>query len=118
MDLGFCGLGKDGMESLKSTDRTVYFDYLRVFAAFAMMIVHISAQNWYVADVNSFEWQMFNFFDSIVRWGVPVFVMISGSLFLSRDIPQKKIFSKYVLRMATSFMVWSFIYTLFSGGGV
>lgn len=106
------------MESSKLTDRTVYFDYLRVSAAFAVMIVHISAQNWYVADVNGSGWKMFNFYDSIVRWGVPVFVMISGSLFLSRDIPQEKIFSKYVLRMVTSFIAWSFIYTLFQEGGV
>lgn len=102
----------------KQTDRTVYFDYLRVFAIFAVMILHISAQNWYTTDVNSFEWQVFNFFDSIVRWGVPVFVMISGSLFLGREIPLKKMYSKYILRMVISFFVWSFIYAISMGGNI
>lgn len=101
-----------------STDRTVYFDYLRVFATFAVMILHISAQNWYVTDVNSFEWQVFNLFDSIVRWSVPVFVMISGSLFLGREIPLRKIYSKYILRMAISFLVWSVIYAFFTEGDI
>ena len=60
------------MESAKfyrKTDRTVYFDYLRVFATFAIMILHISTQNCYTIDFNGFEWQVFNFSDSIVRWG-------------------------------------------------
>lgn len=100
------------------TDRTVYFDYLRVFAAFAIMIIHISAQNWYTTDVNSFEWQVFNFFDSIARWGVPIFVMISGSLFLGREISLKKMYSKYIFRLAISFLVWAVIYAIFTAGNI
>lgn len=100
----------------RQTDRTVYFDYLRVFATFAVIILHISAQNWYIADVNGFERQTFNFFDGIVRWSVPVFVMISGALFLNRDLPLKKIYSKYISRMVISFVVWSVIYSLFESG--
>ena len=74
------------------------------------MILHIAAQDWRVTNVKSFEWNIFNFYDSIVRWAVPSFVMISGSLFLSRDIPLKKIFSKYIFRIVTAFLFWSFIY--------
>lgn len=99
-------------------DRVVYFDYLRVFATFAVMILHISAQNWYTTDVNGFEWQVFNFYDSIVRWGVPIFVMISGSLFLDREIPLRKMYSKYIFRMAISFFVWSVIYAIFADGSI
>ncbi len=109
------------METAKSniqTDRTVYFDYLRVFATFAVMILHISAQNWFTADVNGFEWQVFNFFDSIVRWCNPIFIMISGALFLGRVTPVKKIYSKYVLRMAISFLFWSAFYMLISDGDI
>lgn len=98
--------------------RTVYFDYLRVFATLAVMILHISATNWRTTDVNGLAWQTFNFFDSIVRWGVPVFVMISGSLFLNREIPLKKIYSKYILRLAVAFAVWSIIYALFIDGSI
>lgn len=106
-------------KSTLSTNRTIYFDYLRVFATFAVMILHISAQNFYSTDVNGFQWQVFNFFDSIVRWSVPVFVMISGALFLSRDIPVRKIYSKYILRLVISFIVWSFIYAVaFKGGSI
>lgn len=66
--------------------RTIYFDYLRVMATLAVIMLHMSAQNWYVSDVNGYNWQVFNLYDSIVRWGVPVFVMISGALFLKKGI--------------------------------
>lgn len=100
-------------------DRIVYLDYLRVFATIAVIILHVASINWYVCDVHGVEWKILNFFDSITRWSVPVFVMISGSLFLKKDdIPLKTIFSKYVLKMVWVYVVWSFIYFLFSGKGV
>lgn len=98
--------------------RTVYFDCLRVFATFGVMILHIAAQNFYSSDVGGREWQVFNFFDSIFRWSVPAFVMISGALFLSRDIPIRKIYSKYVLRIVIAFFVWSAIYAAFESGSI
>ena len=100
-------------QSNKQLNRIVYYDYLRVFASFAVIIIHVSAQNWYTSDVNGFPWKVFNFYDSIVRWGVPVFVMISGSLFLKREIPLKTMYSKYVLRLVISFFTWAFIYAIF-----
>ncbi len=99
-------------------ERTIYFDYLRVFAVFAVVVLHVSAQNWYVTDVDSLEWQVFNFADSIVRWSVPVFVMISGALFLEREIPIKRLYSKYILRLLIAFLFWSFVYALFVRGGL
>ena len=76
------------------------------------MTLHISAGNWQTTDVNSFNWQVLNFYDGLVRFGVPVFVMISGALFLdtSKDIPIRKIFSKYIPRIAAAFIFWSFVY--------
>lgn len=98
------------------TDRKVYFDYLRVFATLAVMVLHIAASNWHTTDVNGFAWQVFNFFDSMARWCVPVFVMISGALFLNRDVPLKRLYTKYILRMVAAFVVWSAVYVLFMDG--
>ena len=76
--------------------------------------MHVAASNWYSTDVNSHEWQAMNFYDSIVRWAVPVFVMISGALFLNpaKAIPFKKIYSKYIFRILTALIFWSMIYAL------
>ncbi|WP_027422071.1 acyltransferase [Lachnobacterium bovis] len=93
-------------------ERKTYCDYLRVIATFAVVLLHVSASNWYSTDVNGLQWQAFNFYDSVVRWGVPVFLMISGALFLNREVPLKKIYGKYILRMVIAFYVWSLFYVI------
>lgn len=95
-------------------DRVVYFDYLRVFATLAVMVLHVASQNWSGLDPAGYEWNVFNLYDSVVRWGVPIFVMISGALFLSREIDTKVLYSKHILRMAVSYGVWSVFYAAVS----
>lgn len=92
--------------------RKVYCDYLRLVATFAVVFIHVAASNWSNVDVNGMQWQVFNIYDSLVRWGVPIFVMISGALFLNRDVPIKNIYSKYVLRMVIAFVSWSLFYAI------
>jgi len=62
-------------------------------------------------EFKSSAWYLFNIVHDLSRWTIPVLVMISGSLFLSRDIPIKVIYKKYVLRLVIAYFVWSFIYT-------
>ena len=92
--------------------RDTYFDCLRILATFAVMILHLSSQYWYVVDVGIYEWMVFSFYDGMVRWAVPVFVMISGALFLGRDISIERIFKKNILRIVTAFIFWSALYAI------
>lgn len=94
------------------TERIVYLDYLRVLATFGVMLIHLASQNWNDADVNSLTWHLFNGYDSVVRWAVPVFVMISGAIFLSRGPSVKTIFTKYIPRLVTAYVFWSVLYAL------
>lgn len=93
-------------------ERVVYFDYLRVFAIFAIIVLHIATQNWETADVTGFQWNVLNVYDSLVRWGVPIFVMISGALFLGREVEIKKLYTKNISRLAVAYVVWSVFYAL------
>ncbi|WP_026653811.1 acyltransferase [Butyrivibrio proteoclasticus] len=95
-------------------ERKTYCDYLRIVATFAVIVLHVSATNWYGTNVNEFAWKTFNIYMSIVRWGVPIFVMISGSLFLNKDISYGKIYSKYIFRLMFAFLFWSLFYALAS----
>lgn len=94
------------------SEREIYLDILRIMATFAVIIIHIAAQNWHKVDINSYEWKAFNIYDSIARWSVPVFVMISGALFLNKTQSIKKIYKKYILRIITAFGFWSFFYAV------
>lgn len=96
-----------------NTDRIIFFDYLRFFAITAVIILHVSCEQMRSLDALSFEWNALNFYNGMVRWGVPVFIMISGYLFLSRNIEIRKLYSKYILRLFVGFVIWSLLYTIF-----
>ncbi len=70
-------------------------------ACIGVIQIHVSASNWFLLTVNSFNWQTLNVFDAMARWCVPIFVMISGTLFLNpqKEIPIKAIFTKYIFRI-------------------
>ncbi|MBQ7935571.1 MAG: acyltransferase family protein [Clostridia bacterium] len=98
--------------------RTVYFDGLRLLATFAVILLHICARPWETQSIDSAEWAIFNVLDSAVRWCVPLFVMLSGALFLNPDkeVRFKTLCRKNILRIATAFFFWSAIYTAIEWG--
>ena len=69
------------------------------------------AQNW-GACVKSEYSAAFGIYNALAWPAVPVFVMISGSLFLSRNIPVKKLYFKYIFRVAAAFVFWSGVYAV------
>ena len=92
--------------------RKEYLDALRILASFAVMLIHISSQYKHSVSVSGYEGIVFRSYLLLSNWAVPVFCMISGCLFLSRDIPIAVIFKKYVARIAFIFVCWSFIYAV------
>lgn len=93
-------------------NRVIYFDFLRVFATIFVIMLHVSASYFPAVNVHSLEWKMFNFYDSISRWAVPLFVMISGSLFLRKSPDVHVMYRKYILRIAAAFFIWSALYII------
>ncbi len=102
------------MEKLKPelSNRQYNLDYLRVFASVAIILLHVTAQSLPYVELAGTEWNIYNFCNAASRWGVPVFIMMSGALFLPREIPTKTLYKKYILRMAISYIVWSVFYAL------
>ena len=97
---------------MKEQERIQYIDLLRILATFFVIILHVSANNLIKYNVNSFEWNILNIYDSMSRWTVPVFVMISGAIFLSREVDIKKIITKNIFRIVIAFFFWALIYAL------
>ena len=59
----------------------LYFDLLRILATFAVIFLHVSACG-FGRDYLSCNWIVSVVYDGMVRWCVPIFVMLSGALFL------------------------------------
>lgn len=93
--------------------RQYNLDLLRILACFMVLVIHVSAQNWYTILPQSTEWQIFNIYDVFARSSVPLFFMLSGKLFLSRDdISFKMLFSKNILKLVFVYFLWSFLYAV------
>ena len=59
------------------------YDYLRVFTTYAVVLLHTAAPMLYLYNsLPLTQWMVSNTFDSIVRWCVPVFFMLSGAFLL------------------------------------
>ncbi|MBQ8288059.1 MAG: acyltransferase family protein [Clostridia bacterium] len=90
-----------------------YFDVLRIIAALAVVMIHVSAIEWKAAEVTSSDWMAANFFDSLARFAVPVFVMISGALFLGGRQTTGQIWKRSILRVTIAFAFWSAAYAVY-----
>lgn len=93
-------------------NRKVSLDILRILAAFSVVMLHVSSRYMMVYDVNDLNGQIANFYDSINRFGVPVFVMISGAIFLNpeKEITPKKLWLHNILRIFIVYIIWSYAY--------
>ncbi len=99
-----------------SKGRLVYSDALRISAVFSVIFLHVACVSWGTVAVNSPDWCILNFYASSVRWGVPVFVMISGMFFLDpeRELSLKRLYSSSIFRVFCAFIFWSFIYFIYA----
>lgn len=110
-----CKKGDVIMSLEQKKNRVIWIDVLRVFATCLVPLAHLCSNCLNsTAGVHSTDYITMNFYNSMCRWVVPAFVMISGVFFLRQDkeCDPQKIFKKNVVRMATAFIFWSFLYAM------
>lgn len=96
-------------------NRLLFTDLLRVLAIFGAILIHVSASNLSQVPVDSLSFSFFNLYDSLGRFCVPIFVMLSGMLFLNpnKRIETKKIFKKYIPRIILALLFFGTAYYVF-----
>ena len=94
-----------------SNQRIIYLDLLRILATFAVIFVHVCASDFYSLSFSS-EWYTVLIYDGLVRWCIPVFVMISGTLFLNpmKEVNSKSIITYYIPRLLLAYIIWTVVY--------
>ena len=94
----------------KKEERIWAFDILRIASAFAVVLPHVCAE--YMDDsFFSSEWIIRNSYNVVCRWCVPVFIMISGALFLNKtNLSIKTLYRKYIWRILLLYFFWSALY--------
>lgn len=95
-----------------SASREIYADLLRVFAAFTVVFQHTVTSVWYTVPVDSSDFAALNFLNSLSRFGVGIFIMISGAFMLSPKYPHppQKIFKHNLPRTLIPLVFWVIFY--------
>lgn len=89
--------------------------FLRILATFSVIVIHVSGPLVVkFGDISFFDWHVANFFDSISRYAVPMFFMISGALLLGKDYELKDFLRRRFGKILPPFLIWSLFYSLFN----
>ena len=93
--------------------RVPYFDFLRLLATVAVILLHISG-SFYETTEHDMAFWFGVYCNAATRWAVPAFVMLSGALFLQpqRTLTLKTLYGKYILRLLIIFVTWCLLYEL------
>lgn len=92
--------------------RIAYMDTTRVIAILAVILLHCSTMFLDASQSSSFV--LGSILNSVSRFGVPCFVMISGALFLdeNRAISIRSVFGKYVKGIIWLIVIWNIIFAI------
>jgi len=104
---------------MKTLERLIWMDWLRVTACIMVMIVH-STEPFYLGGKGSLiltEADAFwsAFFDSLVRACVPLFIVVSSYLQFPSNYSSGKFLRRRTIRILIPFLLWSIIYALVWG---
>lgn len=103
------------MERATTPRRDGGVDLVKSLAICAVLFIHCTSGHFASYQVGSHRWLAASFYGSVSRWAVPAFLMCSGALMNDpeRDLPLKKLFSRYLLRLFAALTVWGAFYELF-----
>lgn len=103
------------------SQRVLYLDALRLIATFAVIAIHMSSpgnRSSWASDASVMEWGgdllnisklfIYSVFNKLSHWAVPIFVMISGAIFLNPDksVSINDVFRKLFPRLAVPYFFW------------
>lgn len=94
--------------------RICYFDFLRVLSVFFVIVIHVTSVGLQSFEIATDAWIVNSLLNSVSRWAVPIFFMVSGALFLAptKEISAKKLCRKNVCRILICIIVWGLFYSL------
>ena len=104
------------MTQLKTENRVVWVDWMRVAACFMVLLVH-ATEPFYLGGEGALiltEADAFwsSLFDSLVRACVPLFVVASSYLQFPLHYSTREFFRRRVVRVLVPFVLWSVVYAL------
>lgn len=93
--------------------RIIYFDILKAIAILLVIVIHVISEYWDSLDVNKPTFIVLSFIDSLCRFSVPIYFMVSGAIFLNEEkkVTIKDVLKKYIPRILLLFFFWNLVYS-------
>ena len=103
----------------RARERDPALDVVRSLAIVLVVLTHCASTGLTSAP-GTFDWWSSLVWGTLARPSVPLFLMCSGALMLSRDITPRRIFTHNMPRILCAMFVWAFAYRLAGllGGGL
>ena len=99
------------MSHLTHTDKSNWIETLRAIATLSVIVLHVAAPILYqFSKISTDTWWIGNFFDGSMRFGVPIFLMITGALILPKTYKIKQFLKQRASKILLPFLFWSIIY--------
>ena len=102
-------------DTSNSNNKTMYLNYLRVFAMFSVILIHVFVTARTDFDNQSFLNRVFTeIFSQILHFGVPIFFMITGTLFLNKnkEIGIDVLYKKYIFKYVMGIIVFGWAFSI------
>jgi surface polysaccharide O-acyltransferase-like enzyme len=96
---------------LSKAEKRVELELIRAIAIACVVYIHVASvivKN--LPEVDQTSWFVLTFFDAMVRWCVPVFIMVSGSLLLQKSEPHTQFVKKRLSRVGLPLVIWLPLY--------
>lgn len=88
-----------------------WINNLRLIAMFAVVVLHTASPLLFlVKDAHINDWLAADIYNALVRFSVPVFVMITGALLLQREYQLGDFLKRRFGRLVPPFIFWSLVY--------
>ena len=98
----------------KTAERNWGLDWLRILAAFTVVMLHVNPQARLEVEIASAPWRAMNAVTGLCCWNVSAFFMLSGAFLLSpqKALSTRTLYRKNIARMVMAFVFWSAVYAL------
>lgn len=91
-----------------------YISVLRIIATIAVIAIHASSGYLNSPDIAGFDWKYANLINSFTRFSVPIFVMLSGALLLTKKENTGEFYKKRLLKICYPFIFWTIVYIFYN----
>lgn len=91
-------------------ERKWNLDVIRIVSCILVIAIHVVDYGLEIQKVMSADWISRIIISSLSRCSVPVFFMLSGTLFMGKKIPLEKLYKKYIARIFVAWLLWSSAY--------